>query len=138
MENLSFQYPSWYLLLCLLLGLVYATVLYYRSKTFKDKSNALNWGLGVLRFLTVSLLSILLLSPLLKSVVQEIKKPVIVVAQDQSESILSDMTEEERNQYEATFQSFENALGDDYEVKRYAFGNEVRGASQGKYCHGVR
>lgn len=126
MENLSFQYPSWYLLLCLLLGLVYAMVLYYRNDAFKEKGKILNWVLGIFRFLVVSLLSILLLSPLLKSVVQDIKKPVIVIAQDQSESILSDMSEAEKTQYESTFKAFETALGDEYDVKQYAFGNEVR------------
>ena len=126
MENLSFQYPSWYILLCLVLGLVYALVLYFKNSAFKEKGKVLNWVLGTLRFLGVSLLAILLLSPLLKSLVQEIKKPVIVVAQDQSESILSDMTEEQRTQYQKTFQDFETALGDQYDVKKYAFGNEVR------------
>ncbi|MFT5764769.1 MAG: hypothetical protein ACI8X3_002201 [Saprospiraceae bacterium] len=126
MENLSFQYPSWYLLLCLLLGLVYAMVLYFRNDAFKDKSRALNWILGTFRFLVVSILGILLMSPFLKSIVREIKKPVIVIAQDQSESILSDMNEEERNQYQATFQQFETALGEEYEIKKYAFGSEVK------------
>jgi hypothetical protein len=126
MENLSFQYPSWYLLICLFLGLVYAMVLYFRNDAFKDKSYILNWVLGLLRFLTVSLLGILLMSPFLKSTVREIKKPVIVIAQDQSESIVSDMSEEERNQYQSAFQQFENTLGEEYEVKKYAFGNEVR------------
>ncbi len=126
MENLSFQYPSWYILICLFGGLVYAMVLYYRNDAFKEKSGVLNWVLGILRFLGVSLLGILLLSPLLKSIVREVKKPVIVIAQDQSESILSSMTEEERNQYETNFQAFENALDETYEVKKYAFGNSVR------------
>jgi len=126
MENLSFQYPTWYILLCLLLGLGYALFLYYGNNSFKEKGRSIHWILGILRFLGASLLSILLLSPLLKSVVQEIKKPVIVVAQDQSESILSDMTEEERQQYQEKFAAFETSLGDQYEVKQYAFGNEVR------------
>ena len=34
MENLSFQYPAWYLLLCIALGLAYALTLYYKDKTF--------------------------------------------------------------------------------------------------------
>ncbi len=126
MENLSFQYPTWYILLCMLLGLTYAFVLYFRNNAFKEKSKTLNWVLGLLRFLGASFLAILLLSPLLKSIVRDIKKPVIVVAQDQSESILSDMTEAEQQTYKTNFEQFESALGDEYEVKKYAFGSDVR------------
>jgi hypothetical protein len=126
MENLSFQYPSWYILLCLLLGLTYALIVYFRSDTFKDKPRILSWGLGTLRFLAVSLLSILLLSPLLKSIVQDIKKPVIVIAQDQSESILANMDESQRTSYQSTLDQFEQQLGEEYEVRKYAFGNDVR------------
>lgn len=126
MENLSFQYPTWYILFCLLLGLTYALVLYFRNDTFKEKAGILNWILGILRFLGVSLLSILLLSPLLKSLVLEVKKPVIVIAQDQSESILSDMTKAQKTQYQRTFEQFETELGSNYDIKKYAFGNEVK------------
>ncbi len=126
MENLSFQYPSWYILLCLALGLSYALIIYFRSDTFKDKPSWLNWLLGALRFLAVSFLSILLLSPLLKSIVQDIKKPVIVIAQDQSESVLSDMDEDAQKAYQSSLEQFEDQLGDEYEVRKYAFGNDVR------------
>ncbi len=87
MENFSFQYPAWYLLLCVLLGLVYALSLYYKDKTFVDQHPNLHKILGVIRFLAVSLLAMLLLKPLLKSLFTETKKPVIVLAQDQSESV---------------------------------------------------
>ena len=126
MENLSFQYPTWYILFCALLGLAVAGILYFRDKTFKEQANAFTWMLSVIRFLTVTLLSMLLLSPLLRSLVTETKKPVIILAQDQSESILSDMTEEEVTKYKADFQNLESALSEDYDVKQYAFGGSVR------------
>lgn len=126
MENLSFQYPTWYILFCALLGLAVTAVLYFRDKTFKDQPNSLNWLLSVIRFLTVTFLSMLLLSPLLRSLITETKKPVIVLAQDQSESILSDMNEEEVTKYKADFQNLQTALSKDYDVKQYAFGGSVR------------
>ncbi len=123
MENLSFQYPTWYLILCFLLGLTYALVLYFRNDTFKDRAGWLNGLLGGLRFLTVSLLSILLLSPLLKSAIREVKKPIVVIAQDQSESVLNNL---DSAVYANALDQLSDQLAADYELKQYAFGSEVR------------
>ena len=78
MSNLTFQYPAWFLLLCVLLGLGYAMLLYYRDTTFKEQSNRLNLPLGILRFLVVTIISALLLAPLLKTRITETKKPVVI------------------------------------------------------------
>jgi len=78
------------------------------------------------RFLTVSLLSLLLLSPLLKSLITDVKKPVIVIAQDQSESVRANMSEEDVLQYKQSVEQLESALSGEYELKQYSFGNEVR------------
>ena len=126
MENLSFQYPTWYIILCVLLGLAYATALYFGNTTFREQSKRLNWVLGVLRFLTVTFLAILLLSPLLKSIVREVKKPVIVLAQDQSESVIEGISDDQQKDYQTAFDQLSDDLSKDYEVKKYAFGNEVR------------
>lgn len=126
MANLTFQYPAWYLILCVLLGAAYALVLYYRDKTFHEQSERLNWLLGALRFITVTFLSMLLLSPLLKSLITESKKPVIILAQDQSESVAAEMDEQERTAFQQSFEDLVQALERDYEVQQYAFGSEVR------------
>ncbi len=126
MNNLSFPYPAWYLLLCLLLGLVFAFVLYFKNKSFPERTSTLSWVLGVIRFLCISAIAVLLLSPLLKSVLTETKKPVVVLAQDASESILAEMSPAEKEKYQQDFTDLSTALKADYDVKEYAFGNEVR------------
>jgi hypothetical protein len=126
MSNISFQYPVWFLLFCALLGLGYALLLYYRDTTFKEQSSNLNRWLGLLRWLSVTLLSALLLSPLLKSVLIETKKPVIVLAQDQSESIAADLQGQNLEQYKQNFQTLQNALGENYEVHTLSFGDAVK------------
>ena len=126
MENLTFQYPTWYILFCALLGLGVAALLYFRDKTFREQSKQLNWILGIIRFLSVTFISMLLLSPLLKSLITETKKPVIVLAQDQSESILADMNEQESQAYQQSFKDLSTKLSENYEVKEYAFGETVR------------
>ena len=126
MEDLTFQYPTWYILFCAILGLSVATLLYFRDKTFKETSDRLKWVLGIIRFLSVTLISMLLLSPLLKSLISETKKPVIVLAQDQSESILADMDEAQAQTYQQSFKDLSTKLSENYDVKEYAFGETVR------------
>lgn len=126
MENLSFQYPTWYLLLCAGLGLTYALLVYFRSDTFKEQTAWLNWLLGGVRFLTVTVLAALLLSPLIKSLLTDTKKPVVVLAQDQSESVMGEMDETELATYKTAYSTLKASLAEKYDLKEYAFGSEVR------------
>ena len=126
MLDLSFQYPAWFLIFCVLLGLGYASFLYYRDTTFKEQAPRLHLGLGILRFLAVTILSALLLSPLLKSYFTETKKPIVVLAQDQSESSASDLKGEVLDKYKQDWTSLKEALSESYEVHEIAFGDQVR------------
>lgn len=127
MNELIFQYPAWYLLFCALLGLLYAGVLYYREKVFRGRKPWLPPLLGVLRFLAITLLSALLLAPLLKSRVTETKKPIVILAQDQSESIQQAFADTNAlNAYLAELEALQSALGNDFEVATYSFGDELR------------
>lgn len=126
MLDLSFQYPAWFLIFCALLGLGYALLLYYRDTTFREQAPRLHIGLGVLRWLSVTLLSALLLSPLLKNLLTETKKPIVVLAQDQTESIAADLQGATLDQYKQNWQSLRNTLAEDYEVHELSFGDAVR------------
>lgn len=126
MFNLTFQYPAWFLIFCALLGLGYALLLYYRDSTFREQAPALHRWLAAFRWITVTLLSTLLLSPLLKSMFTEIKKPVIVLAQDHSESVAAELKGEALEQYKNNWEALKNALSDRYEVHQLAFGDQVR------------
>ena len=126
MENLTFQYPTWYLFLCLALGIGYAFIVYFKDKTFLEEASWLKWVMAIFRTLAITLLAALLLSPLIKSLMTDTKKPIIVLAQDQSESVVSDMSEEALLQYKTNYASLKESLAEDYDLKEYAFGNEVR------------
>lgn len=126
MDNITFQYPAWYILICLLAGLVYAAVLYYKSSAFREQSKWLNYLLGTLRFLTVSILAFLLMAPLLKSLLTEVKKPMVVIAQDQSASVAAEMDEKEREAYQSNIEALSEQLSGQYELKSYAFGSSTR------------
>lgn len=126
MDNITFQYPNWYFIFCVLAGLVYATILYFRDRTFKENANWLNWLLGAARFLAVTAIATLLLSPLLKSVISETKKPVVILAQDVSESVGVTMDSMQRQVYSTEFNKMRDDLSQKYEVKSYSFGSDVR------------
>lgn len=126
MNNLTFQYPTWYLILCLALGVGYALVLYFRDQRFQEQSNTLNWLLGVIRAVAVAFLAALLLSPLLKSITTQTQKPVVVLAQDVSESIAAEMTPTAQTAYIQNFAALSERLKENYEIVEYSFGNDVR------------
>jgi hypothetical protein len=126
MNELSFQYPSWYIFLCVLLGLLYAVGLYYNDRTFREQSNRLNWLLGSLRFLLATFLSILLLSPFLKSFTSQTQKPIVILAQDASESVAAGLTEDQLASFENDMTQLAQDLSQEYEVQRLAFGERVR------------
>jgi hypothetical protein len=125
MDNISFQYPIWYLFLCLLIGGLFAGVLYYRSTAFRKQSSTLNIVLALLRFVAVSLIAMLLLTPLLRRVVREVKNPIILIAQDQSESVGRALGND-KSAYLDRLEGLQEDLRGDYEVKAYSFGSEVR------------
>ncbi|MEM6725019.1 MAG: hypothetical protein AAF598_13355 [Bacteroidota bacterium] len=124
--NLQFQYSPWLLVVCLLAGATYAAVLYYRDTTFNEQSALLNKVLAPLRFLLVSLVAALLLAPFFRNVVNEQKKPVVVLAQDQSESILANMSSDDSTAYVGQISALRDALSSEYELVEYAFGSEIR------------
>lgn len=123
MQNLSFTYPAWFLLLCALAGLGVALLLYFRDRTFGDQPRALVWGMGLLRFLGYSLLAALLLSPLLRYLSVEEQEPIVVLAQDVSESI---GLETDTVAYAEEWSNLRASLAENYQVVDYTFGEAVR------------
>ena len=81
------DYKWYFFLFCLLLGLGYALLLYFRNKK-SSLSPKVRIVLGVLRFLSISILAFLLLSPLVKQQLTNKEKPIIIVGQDNSSSIM--------------------------------------------------
>ncbi len=126
MESITFQYPFWYLLLCIVLGAAYAALLYFKDETFAEQYPRLPKWLAILRFLAVTLIAVLLLQPLLKTLVEDVKKPTVVMAFDQSESVGVVLKGDTLKAVSNAWQQAKNRLSQKYEVVEYAFGDEVR------------
>ena len=82
------DYPWYFVLLCLLAGVVYAAVLYFvKLGSRRSEVGVLAWVLATLRCLAVSAIAFLLLAPMSKQTVDERQKPHVVLAQDVSASV---------------------------------------------------
>lgn len=115
---------AWWIPLCLLAGFVYARVLYPSSSSFSLKLRRL---LFAFRFVVVTLLALLLLSPLIRMVSRIVEKPLIVIAQDNSSSILlNKQAAFYKEEYPKALKQFINELKDDYTVINYSFGNNLK------------
>lgn len=128
-NEITFQYPSWYIILCIALGLIYAVTLYYRDKKFEESPKWSKWVMGILRFLSVTGIAILLLSPLIKSISENIKQPIVVVAEDNSQSIVANLSAEEIDNRKEEINSIATKLAEKYEVKRLVIGDQIQNAS---------
>lgn len=124
LENISLQYPVWFLLFCLLLGAIYAIILYRKDRKFNEVSS---WKKGImagLRFLAISCIAFLLLSPVIRSIDQQIKEPIIIVAEDKSQSIES-VGIDELNKVKTELNSMVSKLENKFEIVRLNFGDQV-------------
>ncbi len=127
MFNLEFAYPAWYILPCLLAGTGLALLLYFKDKTFSQLTHAktLNAALTILRAVLLSILFILLLSPLLKIIHSETEKPLIVILKDGSESLPLMLSKENITTYNQSLDALAANLNKDYEVQVLKFGADV-------------
>lgn len=124
--SLVTEYPIWFTLFCVLAGLCYAMLLYFKEAKLIEVKPWLKWLLATFRFITVSILAFLLLTPLLKTIFREVEKPVIVVAQDNSESIvIGKDSVYYKTEYQQKLNSFIKNLSDKYEVRTYSFGDKL-------------
>jgi hypothetical protein len=121
------NYPWYYTLLCLVAGFVFSGALYFRDKKNIDRSKTLLISLAGLRFVSVSLIALLLLDIFIKRLVNETEKPVIILAQDNSSSIVSGKDSTElKTEYSKALVAFVNAIKEKYDVKSYQFDAETK------------
>ena len=107
----------WLILLALAIGLVYASLLYLFSKKY---SKALTVLLFSLRTIVVATVVMLFINPYIKQKTYNIEKPIIIIAQDKSESMV---------EYPQSVDSVEHALEKRYDVNYYVFGDQYTNIS---------
>ncbi len=79
------------------------------------------------RFILVTLLAFLLLGPMVRTITREVEKPIVILALDDSRSIVN--SKDSTTQIEALKKSYavlNDGLKGDYELRTFSFGDHVR------------
>ena len=121
----SFNIYSFFALLgCLSGGLLFAWLLYGKTASL---SRPLRAVLAVIRTITVTLILWLLFAPLVNLISYTLEKPIVIIAQDNSQSAGTFMTAGfNQKKYQEDLQQLSKVLSDQYDVRTYSFGDKVR------------
>jgi len=123
--NIITEYPLWFILFCVAAGLGYSLLLYRKDKKFDESSKWLIRAMAFFRFLVVSILAFFLLSPLIKNIEREVEKPVVVIAHDNSESLLANKDSSYyKKEYKEQWNKTIDLLKEKYDVKLYSFADK--------------
>ncbi|MCH2198795.1 MAG: hypothetical protein MK081_08420 [Flavobacteriales bacterium] len=125
--DILFEQPNWLIAVCLLLAALFAVFLYRKDRLNRHLSIGTRAFLGVLRFVALFLLSLFLLHPLVRTINREVEEPLVVVVQDNSESLV--MAKDSafvKNEWPAQLDDLISQIGDKYEVRPYTFGSTLR------------
>ncbi|HRZ43080.1 MAG TPA: VWA domain-containing protein [Bacteroidales bacterium] len=119
--------PIWFVLLCVLAGAVVSLLLYFRNPD-QALDRKLRILLGIIRFFAYSVMAFLLLTPLVKNFVRDREPPLVVLAVDNSSSMLINSRD---SAADAAFlkqvtDNISGALEDRYTVEKVTFGETVR------------
>ena len=121
---------GWWTPACLLSGLLYAWLLYRQPVGLGKITRYL---LFAARTFVVSIIAFLLVSPLIKSVTYKPQKPLILVAQDNSESIKLFAPPKPYPNERALFDALKQQLGDQYDVREFNFSSDLNDGPPGKF-----
>lgn len=75
----------------------------------------------MLRFVVISAIAIMLLAPFIKSSFTETQKPIVLLLQDNSESVKNSFNANDSAAYAANLKSLSDKLKESYDVKEYSF-----------------
>ncbi|WP_345950946.1 hypothetical protein ABDD95_05740 [Mucilaginibacter sp. PAMB04274] len=114
---------GWWTLPCLLLGGLYAWLMY---KQPSHLSSNFRFLLSGFRAVAVFLIAFLLVSPLVKTVKYQPQKPLVMIAQDNSSSINTFKPAGLNiSQFNSTLGTLKQLLGNDYEVREFNFDSNL-------------
>ncbi len=118
----------WFLLLCLALGAGYAALLYYKDSAFDEKASGSKfwkYAMSGFRFVAVTILAVLLLSPFFRTRNTQQFKPIIAVINDNSESIKNGLGKDTAA-YRQKISALIEKLGEKYQVAEFSAGDRLR------------
>lgn len=120
------NYSLWLAPVCVLAGVLVAWLLYTASSKDKELASWLRYSLFGLRALLISGLAFFLLEPLIKRIVTEKEKPIVLIAQDNSASLKNGKDSAYlKNEFVKQIKELASALEEKYEVRFYRFDSKA-------------
>jgi len=132
--SIDFSYPISFISFCFIIGALISAVLYYYQFKKKQINKIKLFILFFLRFITISSLCILLLEPIYYKINNKIEKPIIVFAQDNSQSILlSKDSMYYKTAYVDSIRSLLSKLEEHFDLAKYSFASKI--SSEPKFSY---
>ena len=127
MSRINFELPFFFFFVFITIGFFLSWYLYRKEIKQNNLSKAIIYLLFFLRFSTFTILSIFLLQPkIVKSELVE-EKPILVFAQDNSKSIVTNIDSIfYKKKYSDSIRYYLNELSKYYDVRTCVFGREVK------------
>lgn len=115
---------GWWVPACLVLGILYAWLLYRQPVSL---SNKFRYILFAARTIVVTIIALILLSPLVKSVSYNPQKPLVLVLQDNSQSVSMFKTPRVAGPgvFVDDLSTLKKELGNDYDVQEFHFNSDL-------------
>lgn len=124
--TLATEYSFWFIIVCAIVAFLYAFLFYRNDNKFKDVASWKIRFLFLFRFISVLLISFFLLSPLIKTNNTFDEKPLIILAQDNSESIIhSKDSSYYKTEYKTEFEKMKKELSNKFDVISFEFGQKI-------------
>lgn len=121
------KYPLWFVVFCVLLAALLTFLLYKSDKKFKSLKRWQLYMMQFFRFSAIFLIAFLLLSPMVRTISKTIEKPVVIIAQDNSESVVINRDSTYYlNEYPQAINKLEEQLSERFDVYKYEFGAQTQ------------
>ena len=123
---LQFEHPSISILAAILFAFLLTLFIYHKDERFSSTHPSVKIILTSLRFISLSILIILLFKPKLLNEIKQVEKPIIVFLQDASSSILNypDSTYY-TSEFKTLIEENNNILSEKFDVYTYHFSDEI-------------
>jgi len=126
MPEIIIDYSYWWFLLFAFVAIVYSFILYRKDKNLSEIKKTIVYILKLLRFTVVFILLTLLLNPLFKSNKKNTEKPIIVILQDNSSSVIYNKDSAfYKKDYLENLHKLKQTLNNNYETVLYTFGSKA-------------
>lgn len=122
--ELIFEYPLIWLIPAALVAGTLTYFLYRNDQRNANFTARMRGGLALLRFAAFMIIAFLLLKPLLKATEREEEAPLLLIAQDNSSSlVLNADSGFYRTEWPNALRGFVDRLSENYEVRSFSFGD---------------